>query len=162
MDTGLYFEEYADDWTFETDAATILDEHVRAFVQLHDFKTPTYTDPAYMQAAYGGRMVPGMLVMCTAEGLVMNAGVTRRRGIFLMELTPRFRKPVYAGDTVLNRIRFKSKRLTSRADRGIVVTSHQVITHRGDVAIEYDSVRMIRTRLFEEPTEQATLGTSNT
>ena len=156
METGLYFEEYTDDWTFETGSTTILDEHVRAFVQLHDFKTPTYTDPAYMQAAYGGRMVPGMLVMCAAEGLVMNAGVTRRRGIFLMELTPKFRKPVYAGDTVTNHIQFKSRRLTSKPDRGVIVTSHQVVTSRGDIAIEYDSVRMIRTRLFEEPIEQPT------
>lgn len=161
METGLYFEEYTDDWTFETESATILEEHVRAFVQLHGFKTPTYTDPAYMQAAYGGRMVPGMLVMCTAEGLVMNAGVTRRRGIFLMELTPKFKKPVYAGDTVVNHISFKSKRLTSRPDRGVVVTAHKVITNRGNIAIEYDSVRMIRTRMFEEAAVQALVGTSD-
>jgi acyl dehydratase len=161
VETGLYFEEYGDGWTFETESATILEAHVCAFVQLHGFKTPTYTNPAYMQAAYGGRMVPGMLVMCTAEGLVMNAGVTRRRGIFLMELTPKFKKPVYAGDTVVNCISFKSKRLTSRSDRGVVVTSHQVITNRGNIAIEYDSVRMIRTRLFKEPAEQAVLGTSD-
>jgi acyl dehydratase len=151
METGLYFEEYADDWAFETESATILNEHVEAFVELHGFKTPTYTDSAYMQAAYGGRMVPGMLVMCTAEGLVMNSGLTRRRGIFLMELTPKFKKPVFAGDSIVNRIRFKSKRLTSKPDRGVVVTEHQVITGGGEIAVVYDSVRMIRTYAYEAP-----------
>jgi itaconyl-CoA hydratase len=152
MDIGLYFEEYAPDWTFETRPAAITDEDIRAFVALNGFNTPTYTDPKYMKASYGGRMSPGLLVLCKAEGLVLDAGVTRRRGIFLVELTPKFKKPVYAGDTVVNRMRLKSKRLTSKPDRGIVVTEHEVLTQKGDLAIAYDAVRMIRTRQFvEEP-----------
>jgi acyl dehydratase len=154
VETGLYFEDYTDDWSYETESATITDEQISAFVDLHGFKTPTYTDPAYMQASYGGRMAPGLLVLCTAEGLVLNAGVTRRRGIFLMELTPKFKKPVYAGDSIVNRIRFKSKRLTSKPDRGVVVTEHEVLTDKGEVAIAYDSVRMIRTHMFVDSVEK--------
>lgn len=155
MQEGLYFEEYTDDWSYETVSAPITDEHIRAFVSMHGFNTPTYTDPKYMKMSYGGRMAPGLMVLCTAEGLVLDAGVTRRRGIFLVELTPKFRKPVYAGDTVFNRIRFKSRRLTSKPDRGIVVTEHEVVTQKGDVAIAYEAVRMIRTREFVEEQAQA-------
>jgi acyl dehydratase len=150
MQEGLYFEEYEEGWSFETRPASITDEAIRAFVALHGFNTPTYTDPEYMNKSYGGRMAPGLMVLCMAEGLVLDAGLTRRRGIFLVELNPKFKKPVYAGDTVINHIRFKSKRLTSRTDRGIVVTEHEVVTRKGDVAIAYDAVRMIRTRMFVE------------
>lgn len=150
MDVGLYFEEYADEWACETESTEITEDDVATFVKLARFNTPTYTNPAYAKASYGGRMVPGMLVLSLAEGLALNAGVTRRRGIFLMELTPKFKTPVFAGDTIVNRIRFKSKRVTSKPDRGVVVTEHQVVTGKGDVAIVYDSVRMIRTRLFVE------------
>lgn len=154
MDQGLYFEEYTDGWAYETEPTAITDENIAAFVKLNGFNTPTYTDPKYMSVAYGGRMAPGLMVLCAAEGQVLNAGLTRRRGIFLVELTPKFKKPVYAGDSVFNRIRFKSKRLTSKPDRGIVVTEHEVLTQKGDVAIVYDAVRMIRTREFVETAAQ--------
>lgn len=152
MDTGLYFEEYADGWSHETSAKMITDEDIRTFVNLHSFHTPTFTDMAYVQGSkdYGGRMAPGLMILCMAEGLVMNAGLTRRRGIFLMELSPKFKKPVFAGDSIVNRVRFHSKKPTSKSDRGVVVTSHEVVTDKGEVAIAYLSTRMIRTRQFVE------------
>ena len=153
MKLGLYFEEYADDWSFETAPKPITDEQIRSFVELHSFNTPTFTDPQYMQKAYHGRMAPGLMVLCMAEGMLLDAGLTRRRGIFLMELTPKFKASVYAGDSIVNRARLKSKRVTSKPDRGVVITEHEVITSKGDVAIVYDSVRMIRTRLFVEAPE---------
>lgn len=157
MDEGLYFEEYTEDWSYETKPRTITDEHIRTFVDLHGFHTPTFTDLSYVQGSkdYGGRLSPGLLVLCMAEGLVLEAGLTRRRGIFLMELTPQFRKPVYAGDSIVNRVRMQSKRLSSKPDRGIVVTAHEVVTNKGEVAITYHSTRMIRTREFVESATQA-------
>jgi acyl dehydratase len=153
MDEGFYFEEYQDGWSYETRPKKIRDEDILTFVDLHAFYTPTFTNMAYAQASpeYGGRMAPGLFVLCLAEGLALDAGITRRRGIFLMELTPKFLKPVFAGDTIVNRIRMKAKRLTSKSDRGVVVTSHEVVTDKGVVAITYDSTRMIRTRQFVEP-----------
>ncbi|KWF24859.1 MaoC family dehydratase [Burkholderia pseudomultivorans] len=150
MREGLYFEEYADDWSYESAARTITDEHIRTFVDLHGFHTPTFTDLNYVQASedYGGRIAPGLLVLCMAEGLVLQAGLTRRRGIFLVELAPKFKKPVYAGDSIVNRVRLHSKRLSSKPDRGIVVTEHDVVNHDGETVVTYLSTRMIRTRLF--------------
>ena len=152
METGLYYEEYTDDWSFQTEAKTITDEDIRAFVDLHGFKTPTFTDNAYVHASkdYGGRMAPGLMVLCMAEGLAIDAGLTRRRGIFLMALTPKFKKPVFAGNVIVNRVRFQSKRLTSKPDRGVVITDHEVVNGKGEVVIAYTSTRMIRTRLFVE------------
>jgi acyl dehydratase len=152
MDVGLYFEEYVEGWSHETAPKTITEDHIRAFVELNEFNTPTFTDKAYVQGAkdYGGRMAPGLLVLCMAEGLVLNAGLTRRRGIFLMELTPKFKKPVMVGDAIVNRVRLQEKRLTSKPDRGVVITSHEVVTDKGEVAITYLSTRMIRTRQFVE------------
>ncbi len=152
MDEGFYFEEYTEDFAYESAAKLITDEDIRTFVELHSFYTPTFTNMAYVNtsADYGGRMAPGLMVLCMAEGLVMGAGLTRRRGIFLMELSPKFLKPTFAGDSIVNRVRLKSKRLSSKPDRGIVVTSHEVVTDKGVVTISYDSTRMIRTRLFVE------------
>lgn len=148
----LYFEDYTEGWSCETESRTITEEDVRAYVQLCGFLTPTFTDKAYVEGSkdYGGRMAPGLLVLSMAEGLVLNAGLTRKRGIFLMELTPKFKHPVFSGDSIVNRVRLHSKRLTSKTDRGVVVTSHEVVTAKGDIVITYLSTRMIRTRQFVE------------
>ena len=150
MEVGFYFEEYTEDWRFETEPRTITDEMIGTFVDLCGFSSPTFTDRNYVNREYAGRMSPGLLVLNIAEGLVLSAGLTRRRGIFLMELTPKFLKPVYAGDSIANHVSFHSKKLTSKPDRGVVVTDHDVVTDKGDVAIRYQSVRMIRTHQFVE------------
>ena len=155
--TALYFEEYAEGWTFDTERRTITDYDISAFVQLHGFLSPTFTDLDYVTRSdqYGGRIAPGLLTLCMAEGLILLSGVTRKRGIFAMELTPRFEAPVRAGDTIFNRVTFKSKKATRKPDRGIVVTDHTVLTTKGAVAIRYTSTRMIRTRAFVDTTENA-------
>lgn len=150
MEEGLYFEEYAEDWNFETDPRIITDEMIGTFVDLCGFSSPTFTDRSYVNREYSGRMSPGLLVLNIAEGLILSAGLTRRRGIFLMELTPKFLKPVFAGDAISNCVSFHSKKLTSKPDRGVVVTDHEVVTRKDEVAIRYQSVRMIRTRQFVE------------
>lgn len=152
MNEGMYFEDYTADWQFETAPKTVTEAHVAGFVALHEFNTPTFTDPAYALKSrdHGGRMAPGLLVLSLAEGLVLNAGLTRRRGIFLMALSPEFKKPVMVGDTLVNRVRLHEKRLTRRPDRGVVITAHEVINQKGELVLSYHSTRMIRTRLYVE------------
>ncbi|MEZ5649991.1 MAG: MaoC family dehydratase N-terminal domain-containing protein [Burkholderiaceae bacterium] len=151
MEEGLYFEEYDQDWSFASAAVEVTDAMIGTFVQLCGFTSPTFTDRSYVDRNYAGRMAPGVFVLSLAEGLVLNAGLTRRRGIFLMELTPRFLKPTYAGDNITNHVVLESKRQSSRPDRGIVITRHAVRNQKGDEVISYRSTRMIRTRAFVEP-----------
>jgi len=152
MNEGLYFEEYTEEWRYESAAVAVAEDGIAAFVELHKFHTPTFTDRGYVESSpeYGARMSPGLHVLCLAEGAVMREGLTRRRGIFLMELTPKFLKPVFAGDTICVHVRLKSKRQTSKADRGVVTTTHEVKNQRGEVVVTYDSTRMIRTRAYVE------------
>lgn len=152
MDEGLYFEDYTENWRYESEAVAVTEDGIAGFVDLHRFHTPTFTDRSYVELSreYGARMAPGLHVLCLAEGAVLQAGLTRRRGIFLMELTPKFLKPVFAGDTISVHVRLKSKRLTSKPDRGVVTTAHEVKNQRGEVVIAYDSTRMIRTRAYVE------------
>jgi acyl dehydratase len=154
MKDGLYFEEYTPDWTYETAAVDVTEEGIAQFVELHRFYTPTFIDRSYVASSreYGARMSPGLHVLSLAEGAVLQAGLTRRRGIFLMELTPKFVKPVFSGDTIAVRVRLNSKRETSKPDRGVVVTSHEVVNGKGELVVSYDSTRMIRTRSYvDEP-----------
>jgi acyl dehydratase len=47
-------------------------------------------------------------------------------------------------------VRLKSKRVTSKPDRGVVVTAHEVVNGKGETVMTYDSTRMIRTRSYVE------------
>ena len=150
MDEGLYFEEYTEGWSFVSEGLEVTDAMIGSYVDLCKFISPTFTDKAYVNNNYSGRLAPGLFILSLAEGQVLNAGLTRRRGIFLMELAPKFLKPVFVGDCITNYVRLYSKRLTSKPDRGVVITSHEVKTQKGEVAISYLSTRMIRTRAFVE------------
>jgi len=152
MQAGLYFEEYAPDWSYESAYIDITEEGVARFVDVHAFTSPTFVNRDYVTSSkeYGRRMAPGLHVLSLAEGLLLNAGLTSRRGIFLMELTPRFLKPVFVGDAITNRVRLKSKRLTSKPDRGVVITDHEVVNRHGQIVLAYASTRMIRTRQYQD------------
>jgi len=147
---GLWFEDYHDGQVITTPRRTVTDYEISSFVTLCGFLTPTFVDLEYVTRPehYSGRIAPGMLTLSLAEGLILAAGVTRGTGLALMELTPRWQAPVYAGDTILTEVRFASKRLTSRGDRGVVITDNTVRNTGGDVVVTYTSTRMIKARSF--------------
>ncbi|EWT07318.1 acyl dehydratase [Intrasporangium chromatireducens Q5-1] len=146
----LYFEDYQDGQWIETPRRTVTDYEISAFVTLCGFLTPTFTDLEYVSRPehYSGRIAPGMLTLSLAEGLILAAGVTRGTGLALMELTPAWKAPVYAGDTIYTEINFVSKRLTSKGDRGVVKTNNVVRNTKGDIVATYSSTRMIKSRTF--------------
>ena len=153
--TGLYFEEYTDDWSFRSPERTVTLEMLNTFVDLCGFTSPTFTNPEYAAKQYSGRMVPGAFGLALAEGFVINSGITWRRGIFAMELNTKFLRPLLVGDTVHLEVKLKSKRITSKPDRGVVVTTHELINQNGEAVLRYESAKMVRTRAFVEETTSA-------
>lgn len=147
---GMWFEDYEEGQVITTPRRTVTDFEISSFVTLCGFLTPTFIDLEYVSRPehYSGRIAPGMLTLSLAEGLILAAGVTRGTGLALMELTPKWKAPVYAGDTIFTEIHFSSKRLTSRGDRGVVVTENVVKNTKDDSVVTYTSTRMIKTRDF--------------
>jgi acyl dehydratase len=147
---GLYFEDYFEGQRMETPRRTVTDYDISSFVTLCGFLTPTFIDHEYVNRPehYSCRIAPGLLTLSLAEGLILMAGITRGTGLALLELTPKWKAPVYAGDTIQTQIEVVSKRLTSRGDRGVVTTANTVVTTKGATAATYTSVRMIKSRTF--------------
>lgn len=149
---GLHFEDYQDGQRILTPRRTVTDYEISSFVTLCGFSTPTFMDLEYVSRPehYSGRIAPGMLTLSLAEGLVLASGVTFGTGLALMELTPAWEAPVYAGDTIQVEINFVSKRMTSREDRGVIKTDNVVRNSTGTVVATYTSTRMIKSKLFGE------------
>jgi acyl dehydratase len=150
--TGLYFEEYAEGMAFETGRKTVTDYDVSTFVNLAGLRGPMWHDLGYAKREeyYSGRLVPGMLVLSLAEGLIGGTGLMEDRGIALLEMTPVFKSPVLAGDTLQVTIEVTGTRLTSRGDRGIVNLRNVVRTDAGKTAVDCRVVRMIKGKAFVE------------
>lgn len=150
MTDGLLFEDYVEGSAIKTPRRTVTEYEISSFVTLCGFLTPTFTDLEYVSRPehYSGRIAPGMLTLSLAEGLILASGITRGTGLALMGLTPVWKKPVYSGDTIYTEINVESKRLTSKGDRGVVVTQNVVRNTREDVVLTYTSTRMIKSRAF--------------
>lgn len=149
-DEGLWFEDYTEGDVLVTPRRTVTEYDISAFVQLCGFLTPTFTDLEYVSRPehYSGRIAPGMLTLSLAEGLILAAGVTRGTGLALMGLTPKWLAPVYSGDTIFTEINVSSKRMTSKGDRGVVVTENVVKNTKDAIVLTYESTRMIKARNF--------------
>jgi acyl dehydratase len=145
---ALYFEDYTPELSFETDARTITETDVSAFVGLAGFFGPMFTNLEYVKnsAYYSGRLVPGMLTASIAEGLVLLGGSLHDRGLALMSSSIHYQKPVFAGDTIRVRISVLEAKPTSRPDRGVVTTHHEVRNQNDVTVMTYDVVRMVKTR----------------
>ncbi|KAA9163312.1 acyl dehydratase [Amycolatopsis acidicola] len=152
---SLFFEEYEMGMVSETGRRTVTDYDVSTYIGLAGYRGPMWYDLEYAakDAYYGGRLVPGMLVLTLAEGLVIGSGIMEDRGLALMEVTPKFRKPVLVGDTIYTSSVVTGLHLTSRGDRGVVTTDNSVLTTSGKTAVEYQAVRMIRGKAFSEETK---------
>ena len=63
-----------------------------------------------------------------------------------LEWHVQFRKAVFGGDRLRNRITFTSKRLTSKGDRGVVTSQHGLINQDGEpvVVIEVVALQLCR------------------
>jgi acyl dehydratase len=93
-----------------------------------------------------GRVAPGSLVFCLAEGLLSQATMQKTGYAFLnMELD--IKGPVFAGDTVHVECEvIEARRSRSRPNRGLVRTRNRIIKQDGTLVQEYTPLRMVKAR----------------
>jgi len=148
---GLWYEDYASDFELVTMARTVTETDLVNFIALSGMYESLFIDVEHLrqQSTYSGRLVPGALVYALSEGLVVQSGLIRDRGLAFLGLQLEIRRPVYVGDTIHVVVRLAEKRETRRPDRGIVTTDHRVINQRREEAMSCRVTRMIRRRSAE-------------
>lgn len=143
---GLTFEEHEIGAVHETLARTVHDADLSAFVNLCGFNEPLFMDMEFVarESVFKGRPAPGAFTFCLSEGLVMQTGLIHGTGMSYLGSDIRIVAPVLAGDTIRVKVTVAGKRETSKADRGIVTYTHQVLNQRGELVLEATIKRMIR------------------
>ena len=145
---GLYFEDLEVGRTFKTIGRTVTDADITNFTNATGMVEVLFTNIEFLktESDIKGRVAPGALAYCFAEGLLVQSTMQHTGFAFLgMELE--IKGPVFSGDTIHVECEVIEARLSkSRPGRGLVRTRNRIVKQDDSVAIEYTPLRMIKCR----------------
>jgi acyl dehydratase len=148
-DHDWYFDDFEVGQAHETMGRTITETDIVTFVGLGGIFEELFINAEYAkgQSLFGGRAVPGMLILVIAEGLYILTGHTHHGRAFLGLDALRISAPVICGDTIRVTVSVIDARpSTSRPDHGIVTLAHVVTNQRGAEIMSYQTTRMLERR----------------
>jgi acyl dehydratase len=145
---GLYFEDLPIGRTFKTIGRTVTESDIVNFVNTTGMVEVLFTNVEFLkkESDIKGRVAPGALAYCIAEGLLVQSTMQHTGYAFLgMEL--KIEHPVFAGDTIHVECEvIEARRSRSRPGRGLVRTRNRVVKQDGTVALIYTPLRMVTCR----------------
>ena len=153
---GQTWEDMTVGSAFRTAARTITETDLVTFVTWAGFTEALFLDASHAAGGgYTGRLVPGALVYCLGEGLVMQTNVLNGTGLAFMSMDLTINRPTYVGDTIHVVVEVTEARAASRGERGVVTTRNSVRNQRGEDVLTYTPVRLIRGRGYQAPAQPA-------
>jgi acyl dehydratase len=153
---GQTWEEMTVGSAFRTAARTITETDLITFITWSGFTEALFLDASHAAGGgYAGRLVPGALVYCLGEGLVIQTNVLNGTGLAFMSMDLTIKRPAYVGDTIHVVVQVTQARAASTGQRGVVTTQNTVRNQRGEDLLIYTPVRLIRGRGYQPPGEAA-------
>ncbi len=145
---GLRWEDTPAGFRFRTIGRTVTEADITAFVGVTGMVEVLFTNLDYLEKESlfaGKRLVPGALVYCFAEGLLMQS-VVQGVGLSFLGMDLKVEAPTFAGDTIHVDCEVTESRATSKPGRGIVRTLNRVVNQRGETVMTYAPARMVKGR----------------
>jgi len=145
---GFYFEDLPVGRQFQTVGRTVTETDIVGFINAIGMTEVLFTNIEFLkhESDIKGRVAPGSLVFCLAEGLLSQATMQKTGYAFLnMELD--IKSPVFAGDTIHVECEvIEARRSQSRPNRGLVRTRNRIIKQDGTLVQVYTPLRMVKGR----------------
>lgn len=133
---------------FESGGRTVTESDIVAFAGLSGDFNRLHVDEEYARSTrYGRRIAHGLLVLAILSGLTTQSDGYRRLEplvLALLDLSCRFPKPTFAGDTIHVRVTVTEVRAASRPDRSEVTFRREAINQRGEVVAQADFRMLMR------------------
>jgi acyl dehydratase len=153
-DRTKYLEDFlaSESAEFRSRRRTITEADSVLFTSLTGIIDPVFTDEIFAQRQlFGGRVVPGPMIMAYAMGLTDEIGygsVVAALGIS----NARFEHPVRPGDTihVVTTIT-AARRSASRPGTGVVTLRHAVLNQAGDQVQQFERTLLVLARQDHQP-----------
>jgi len=116
----VYFEDLEPGQEITTASRTITEADIVAFAGLSGDYHALHTDEvAASDGPYGRRIAHGLLSLSIASGLVARLGLFEESIVAFRELSCKFRRPVFVGDTVHTVVRVHSTKALERLAGGL-------------------------------------------
>ncbi len=134
---------------FRTAARTVTETDLVTFITWGGFTEPLFYDASHASAGgYTGRLLPGAMVYCIGEGLVLQTNVLHGTGLAFMSMNLSVQAPSYVGDTLHVEVEVLEARPASRGSRGVVTTRNTIRNQNREAVLVSMPVRLIRGREY--------------
>jgi acyl dehydratase len=131
---GSYFEEFEVGQEYKTNARTITETDIVNFAGLSGDFNFIHTDAETAKATpFGRRVAHGMLVASIATGLAVQQGFIDGTTLAFRELTWKFTRPVFIGDTVRVEVKVIETKPMGRLGGGLVGFEVRVVNQQAEV-----------------------------
>ena len=145
---GMYFEDFAPGLEIVTSARTITESDIVGFAGLSgDFNFIHTNAHAAKDTPFGQRVAHGMLVASIATGLAVQQGFIDGTTLAFRELTWKFTKPVFIGDTIYVRVKAKETKYMRKLGGGLVIFEARVLNQNEDVVHKGEWRMLIKGRV---------------
>ena len=145
-DERRHFDEIQMGEEYESPGRTVTEADIVMFAGLSGDYNVLHTDAELMKGSiFGERIAHGLLGLAIQSGL-LTRGMRSYATLAFIGLRWKFKGPIKIGDTVHVRAKVVGKKETSKADRGVITLSRQVINQRGEVVQEGETDVMVSRR----------------
>lgn len=145
---GMFFEDFEVGLEIVTAARTITETDIVNFAGLSgDFNFIHTNAEAAKVSPFGQRVAHGMLVASIATGLAVQQGFIDGTTLAFRELTWKFTRPVFIGDTVLVSIKTTETKPMAKLGGGLVVFEARVLNQNDEVVHKGEWRMLIRSRV---------------
>jgi len=130
---GMYFEQFEEGLEIKTGARTITETDIVHFAGLSGDYNFIHTNAhAAQNSPFGQRVAHGMLVASIATGLAVQQGFIDGTTLAFRDLSWKFTKPVFIGDTIYVQVTVTETKPMRRLGGGLVAFDARVINQHGE------------------------------
>lgn len=140
---GLFYEDFEIGQTVITASRTITEADIVRFAGLSGDFNQIHTDAAYAaKDTFGQRVAHGLLIQSIASGLAVQTGFIEGTVLAFRELTCKFSRPIFIGDTIHVELEVNEKKAFPRLGGGNVIMKYSVLNQDGQ-AVQRGSWTML-------------------
>jgi len=141
----LYYEDVVVGDEVLTDSHTMTTQGILQFADATRDHHPLHTDEEYCRhTEFGKPIAHGLYGLSLIEGLKSELRLYQNTSVASLGWDKvRFRRPIFAGDTVHVRVVFIDKRESRSGPHGIVIERTEMINQDGDVVIEAEHATLL-------------------
>ena len=140
--TSLHYEDLEPGRRFVTGYRTVTQADVEAFAEVSGDRNRLHLDASYAaDSVFGRRVAHGVLGLAVTTGLINGSGLTRGTLVAFAGLEWSFVRPLFPDTEVHVELEVKSRRESSRADRGLVRLWARLVA--GSEVLQEGELRML-------------------